>query len=225
MHFFLSLQGLDSAPGFSPVPCRHLSLAICCLLPAAGSQRVLWRRDHMVHPSLDVTLAEVINQKVSPPNKSKVKLQLELKDADPVTFLFEGQTARQDRDGITEWITKLRTQGVKALPQAASTSSKAAARGEAVASQAAGQPAAKTSAAHAAAEKERRQKKSVLLQTNELLSDTYKELVKGGELKDKRFWEPIFGSGAEAATASQEVSQAEVDSRGGLPRSICHTTG
>lgn len=30
-----------------------------------------------------------------------------------MTFLFEGQTATQERDRMTEWITRLRTQGYK----------------------------------------------------------------------------------------------------------------
>jgi len=53
---------------------------------------------------------------------------------------------------------------------------------------------------------ERKRQKLDLLQTNELLSDTYKELVKAGDLKDARFWEPLLGSGKPTDTSeSQEV--------------------
>jgi len=80
-------------------------------------------------------------------------MQLEIKDADPVTFLFEGQTATQDRNRITEWITKLVSQGIRAVQTAAgSPSSKAHAQAQTKAQHAASQPVPKATAALAAAE-------------------------------------------------------------------------
>lgn len=54
---------------------------------------------------------------------------------------------------------------------------------------------------------ERKLQKSLLLQGNELLSDSYRELVKAGDLKDGRFWEPLLGHGKSVdAPAAQEVT-------------------